>query len=30
MRTRNEFSSIEIVADWNEMVKQQGRSKEQE
>ena len=30
MRTRNEFSTIEVVADWNEVVKRQGRTKEQE
>jgi hypothetical protein len=30
MRTHNEFSTIEVGADWNEAVKRQGRSKEQE
>ena len=30
MRTRNKFNTIEVVADWNEVAKRQGRSKEQE
>jgi len=30
MQTGNEFSTIEVGGDWNEVVKRQGRSKEQE
>jgi len=30
MRTPNEISTMEVGADWNEVVKRQGRSKEQE
>jgi hypothetical protein len=30
MRTGNESNTIEIGGDWNEVVKWQGRSKEQE